>query len=125
MNAATIITPDFRERAAQRGHEWNWRSGVLECRECEGAGAMWNGHGTGHGNDPDSWDVECRDCEGHGHYPCEVCGFDVRTKGYDCLVCDTVDELTADEVAAVDAAALADAMAKAVDARQATVRRLA
>ena len=66
---------------------------TIECAICDGRGERWNGRGTGHANDPDSYDVECEACNGLGHLPCPVCGFNIDIPGYDCFPCEVVREL--------------------------------
>ena len=77
-----MIAPDYIQGWAAR-----------PCNECDGHGRVWDGKGKG-GNDPDSGDVECPDCEGEGTWPCDICGCEVAVAGYDCVVCDTLYNLT-------------------------------
>ena len=84
MNApANIpIIPDYSKGWAAR-----------PCSECEGDGYVWDGKGKG-GNDPDSGYPECEECEGEGSFPCDICGCEVEVTGFDCVVCDTLYNLT-------------------------------
>ena len=95
--------------------EWYRKSGIVECDVCEGNGSYWNGRGLG-GNDPDSWDIECQGCDGVGHFPCATCGNEVRSSGYDCIVCDTVWSLSPKECDEIEPDKLAAAFAKCLAA---------
>ena len=76
---------------------WNYYSAVSHCEDCDGKGHRWNGRGMG-GNDPDSWAIPCETCEETGLVECPVCGFDIDVPGYDCLACETVNELSAGQL---------------------------
>ena len=71
---------------------WDYHSGITDCRECDGHGGHMRIPG-GHGNDPDNWMIECPECEGLGFEPCPVCGFEHRIDGFDCLACSLIVEL--------------------------------
>jgi hypothetical protein len=106
MNAPLTLSPR---------PEWYRKSGIIECDTCEGNGSYWNGRGLG-GNDPDSWDIECQGCDGAGHFPCATCGNEVRSSGYDCIVCDTIWSLSPKECDAIEPDKLAAAFAKCLAA---------
>lgn len=72
---------------------WDYRSGVSECRDCEGAGFICKTPHYTHPHDPRRVDVECDHCGSVGHTACEVCGFDIVVPGYDCIVCQTVCDM--------------------------------
>jgi hypothetical protein len=56
---------------------------------------------------------DCPDCEGIGVHACEVCGFDEVVKGYDCIVCQMVHDLSPANMKRINPADLADAFAQA------------
>lgn len=98
--------------------KWNRHSGVLACATC-------GGHGTFHSmrratvNDPYP-ESPCPDCDGQEHYPeCEVCGFDQEVAGFDCLACDTVEQLLPSALAGIDAEAFTAAFKRALAAARA------
>lgn len=103
---------------------WNFRSEVQHCTTCEGSGrvasqarpSVWNPYP----------ETECNDCGGReGCAPCEVCGSEVHVPGYDCFVCQCVDELPRDALA--DSEALLQAIKTAIETRllSLTDRRIA
>lgn len=97
---------------------WNQASHSGECVVCEGHGKVWNQRGTGHANDPSSGMVECAMCEGTGKHACAVCGNDIEAKGYDCLVCDMVNELPTADLNPAELADLCKSVMLAVTARR-------
>lgn len=97
-------------------------SGVTDCQTCDGTGSVSNGRGLG-GNDPDSWSVECEDCEGVGHFACEVCGFNQRVTGFDCLACDALVGVLVADLQKIDKSALCTAMGHAFDAALAAIAK--
>ncbi len=70
---------------------WNFRSGVNHCDTCEGTGKV------AASRRPSTWDpypeADCPDCAGEHAASCEVCGSEIHAAGYDCIVCQMVDEL--------------------------------
>lgn len=93
---------------------WDHSSGVDDCDACEGQGRT--SHGGMGGNDPDTYTLECPECDGRGFHACSVCGFDVQTSGFDCLVCSLAAELTPAQMNDINPADLADSFAAAVNA---------
>lgn len=95
---------------------WDYKSGVLDCSTCEGAGIIdktpWL-----HGNDPDRHEVDCMDCDGVGFHECAVCGFNVQIPGHDCIVCETVNDVPLDQATATTPAELALAFGRALRAK--------
>jgi len=103
---------------------WNHLSEVTACTQCEGHGAIASHH------QPSTWDPypsePCDACDGEPHDPeCEVCGFDQVVPGYNCLVCDTIASMFPADLAKLDVAKFAAAMAVARDAALADVREAA
>jgi len=95
---------------------WNYHSGVHNCATCNGLGVVSSQTRA------TTWDpypeTPCPDCDGVEHEAeCAVCGSTLEMAGYDCFVCQTVDELPAN----VDADALTKAIRTALDARLAFV----
>lgn len=99
---------------------WFRNAGVIECRDCEGYGVIDKTPHL-HGNDPDRRIVDCEECEGQGHHACATCGFDVPTAGFDCLVCASVYELSADDLVKIKPADLAAAFVRAIEAARGEV----
>jgi hypothetical protein len=96
--------------------KWNFFSAVTECPDCEGHGWVWDGKGTGHGNDPDSGVVECDACKATGILDCEVCGLTTPVAGFDCIACETVSNLDAKHLTPKFKAELIEAIGHAFDA---------
>jgi len=69
---------------------WNHESGVFTCGTCDGLQVVASQR-RGTVDDPCP-EVRCPDCIGVP-VECQVCGNDLDVTGYDCLVCDTVNEL--------------------------------
>lgn len=93
---------------------WNFHSEVKHCGTCDGIGRV-----ASH-RQPTTWDpypeTTCDDCGGReGPEPCEVCGSELHVPGYDCFVCQMVDELPRHALA--DGEALATAIKAAMGAR--------
>ena len=93
---------------------WNFRSEVQHCDTCNSTGRV-----AGHER-PSTWnpypEAACDDCGGReGAAPCEVCGSDMHVQGYDCFVCQCVDEIPRHALA--DGDALAKALKTAINAR--------
>lgn len=73
---------------------WNHDSCVRECGSCDGEGRVsgYDGtYGTHYCRGP--YDRACSDCDETGIVPCPVCGSEIIAKGYDCIVCDMVENL--------------------------------
>ena len=105
MKHATI-TPDARR--------WDYHSGVTACETCDGHGTIAATR-RATVNDPYP-ERPCPDCDGE-HFPaCPVCGNEVEAKGFDCIVCQTVAEMTPAQMRAVNPADLAEAFAAAISA---------
>ena len=92
---------------------WHYHSGVTCCGTCNGHGMVASHHRPTI-NDPYP-EKPCPDCDGREAYPaCPVCRCDVEAKGFDCIVCETVKDLTPAQMNAVNPADLADAFAQAI-----------
>jgi len=96
-----------------KARPWNWASHVTVCDTCEGQGRI---HATRRAtiNDPYPED-DCPDCDGEHEPACEVCGYNLPVKGYDCLACDTVASLYESQLKAFDVGPFAEALAVARD----------
>lgn len=96
---------------------WNYYSEVRTCATCDGLGVIHDSRIR-----PSVWnpypEMACPDCEGEHGPTCDVCGFTVPVAGYDCLVCETVASLTDKDCSALDSAALAAAIMRAVAQRR-------
>lgn len=58
------------------------------CEDCNGAGCVHWVAG------PDTHDRErCETCQGTGDWSCDLCGNVIRVTGYDCMACETADQL--------------------------------
>lgn len=93
---------------------WNFRSEVQLCDTREGTGRV-----ASHAR-PSVWDpypeTKCSDCGGReGAGPCSVCGSELHVRGYDCFICQAVDELPREALA--DSDALVQAIKTAIEAR--------
>lgn len=85
--------------------DWNAKSQVRECPECDGNGWRdeWRGvYGTVFCEG--GAEVRCDECNGLGQIDCPVCGFGQIVGGVDCMVCDTIALLTPEELAEFDRA---------------------
>jgi len=101
-------------RPLPKARHWHDTSGVVPCRECDGAGYKPNRPWLQNG-DPDCWPVTCPECNGAGHHPCSVCGFEHDVPGYDCIVCHIVREMTPAQLKAINPTDIADAFAAAAN----------
>ena len=86
--------------ATTKPRAWNHNSQVTCCVVCEGTGTVRSQRKASI-NDPYP-ERPCEDCDGQRAPECEVCGYDLLVLGYDCLVCDTVGNLLADECVRVE-----------------------
>jgi hypothetical protein len=94
-------------------HPWNYHSGVTCCQHCEGTNRV-AAHRQATIHDPFP-EEECEYCS-EEHLPeCPVCGFDLETRGADCLACDTIGMLHEGELKALKLDKLMAAMAEARD----------
>ncbi len=95
---------------------WDYRSGVSECETCAGSGSVCKPPRGTYRYNPLEWEVPCEDCEGLGVHACPVCGFDEVVEGYDCIVCQTVHDLSPANMKRINPADLAEAFAQAFNA---------
>lgn len=95
---------------------WDYKSGVSECETCEGSGSVVRFPRGAYMLNPLEWTEGCEDCLGDGIHACKVCGFDEVVKGFDCIVCTTVAELSPANMKRINPADLADSFAMAVNA---------
>jgi DnaJ-class molecular chaperone len=102
--------------AQTKPRAWDHYSGVSDCDTCDGRGDICNPPRGAYNYNPLEWQEECPDCDGLGMHVCQVCGFEEVVKGYDCLVCATVAELTPAQMREINPADLADCFAAAVNA---------
>lgn len=97
---------------------WDWASGVSECETCGGSGQVDKTPlGRAYRDPPGYWDAPCPDCEEQGVSACEVCGFDVQIKGFDCIVCETVALIPRERLRSFDPGTIGHAFDAAVQAR--------
>ena len=102
---------------------WNYRSHVHVCDLCEGAGVVWSSHKATI-NDP--YPEQPCECGLGEHEPeCPVCGFQIVVPGYDCLACDTVNDIPDAMLTPDTASKLSDAIARAIEAAAADIARAA
>jgi hypothetical protein len=102
---------------------WNYRSVVMACKDCDGTGEV---HSNRIATINDPYPTNPCDCGLGQHEPeCEVCGFNQVVGGYDCLVCNTIADLTDRELAQFDPEAFAAAVKVAHAKALADVRKAA
>jgi len=102
---------------------WNHRSHVTVCQECNGLGEVHSHRQpTIHDPYPTS---PCDECDGPNDPECVVCGYDLIVRGVDCLVCDTVAIMDANELRQFDADKFAAAAKVAVAAALAQALQVA
>lgn len=75
---------------------WYHESGVVACPTCDGRGEVAS-HKRPSTGDPYPT-KRCEDCHGPHSPECPVCGFDQVVSGWDCLACDIVRGMTAEEL---------------------------
>lgn len=102
---------------------WNFNSHVTTCPTCEGAGAVHAGR-QAITNDPYP-ETPC-ECGIGPHEPeCAVCGCTTEVDGYDCIVCDLIDNIPLAKLNDATLADLAKAMTVAMQARRSAERHAA
>ena len=92
---------------------WDYHSGVSECETCGGTGEVVKFPRGAYRLNPLEWSEICEDCLGEGIHACKVCGFDDVVKGHDCIVCETVHDMTPAQMRSINPADLAEHFAQA------------
>ena len=90
---------------------WCRQSGVGHCETCDDNGLV-RAYRQPTIDDPYP-EIECDDCYGMDH-ACEVCGNPVYVSGFECLACDTVLNLSSDQLDTETALELGKAITAAI-----------
>lgn len=104
---------------------WDYHSGISECDTCEGSGAIVKFPRGAYMLNPLEYQIDCPECEGQGVHPCKVCGFDEVVRGYDCIVCAMVHDMSPANMKRINPSDIADAFAQAFAAAMASERNAA
>jgi hypothetical protein len=112
-----MATKDTKMEITQRAmieelNAWSLRSGVSHCSTCDDTG-MVASHRRPTIDDPYP-EIECDDCSAEDT-ACKVCGNPVYVSGFDCLACDTVINLSGDQLDAETAEELGKAITAAIN----------
>lgn len=92
---------------------WCRQSGVGHCETCDDTGIVAS-HRRPTIDDPYP-EAPCDDCDGDDT-SCKVCGNPVYVSGFDCLACDTVLNLSGDQLDTETAEELGKAITAAIEA---------